>query len=140
MFVRISATDWKEQGWDIEQSIALARRLRTCGVDVIDCSSGGAVSDATVPLSPGYQVPFAARIRRETGVATGAVGLITDPLQADAIVERGDADCVLIARELLRDPYWPLHAAQATAAHATWPVQYLRAAPPGASARQATEP
>jgi 2,4-dienoyl-CoA reductase-like NADH-dependent reductase (Old Yellow Enzyme family) len=140
MFVRISATDWKEQGWDIEQSIALARRLRTCGVDVIDCSSGGAVSDATVPLSPGYQVPFAARIRREAGVATGAVGLITDPLQADAIVERGDADCVLIARELLRDPYWPLHAAQATAAHATWPVQYLRAAPPGASARQATEP
>jgi 2,4-dienoyl-CoA reductase-like NADH-dependent reductase (Old Yellow Enzyme family) len=140
MFVRISATDWKEQGWDIEQSIALARRLRTCGVDVIDCSSGGAVPDATVPLSPGYQVPFAARIRREAGVATGAVGLITDPLQADAIVERGDADCVLIARELLRDPYWPLHAAQATAVHATWPVQYLRAAPSGASARPSTEP
>jgi 2,4-dienoyl-CoA reductase-like NADH-dependent reductase (Old Yellow Enzyme family) len=140
VFVRISATDWKDGGWEIEQSIELARRLRTCGVDLIDCSSGGSVPDATIPLGPGYQVPFAGRIRREAAIATGAVGLITEASQADEIIERGDADCVLIAREFLRDPYWPLHAAQALGQAATWPAQYLRAAPRETTARTAPHP
>jgi 2,4-dienoyl-CoA reductase-like NADH-dependent reductase (Old Yellow Enzyme family) len=112
VFVRLSCTDWKEGGWDIEQSAELSRRLRDQGVDLIDCSSGGAVPDAKITIGPGYQVPFAERIRREAGIATGAVGLITSATQADAIVRNGEADCVLLARELLRDPYWPLHAAQ----------------------------
>lgn len=129
VFVRISATDWKEGGWDVDQAVELGRQLRSRGVDLVDCSSGGAVPDATVPLSPGYQVPFAERIRRESGVATGAVGLITAPAQADAIVRSGQADCVFFARELLRDPYWPLHAAAALEQVVPWPVQYLRAAP-----------
>ena len=131
VFVRISATDWKEGGWDIEQSIELARRLRTCGVDLIDCSSAGAVPDASIPLAPGYQVPFAARIRREAGIATAAVGLITDARQADSIVRGGEADCVCLARQFLRDPYWPLHAAQELGQLVPWPAQYLRAAPQG---------
>jgi 2,4-dienoyl-CoA reductase-like NADH-dependent reductase (Old Yellow Enzyme family) len=135
LFVRISATDWVEGGWDIEQSVELARRLRARGVDLVDCSSGGAVADAKIPLAPGYQVPFAERIRREAGIATGAVGLITDPAQAAEIVATGRADCVLLARELLRDPYWPLHAAQALGCTVSWPRQYLRAAPPGTPAR-----
>ncbi|MDH4065429.1 MAG: NADH:flavin oxidoreductase/NADH oxidase, partial [Acidobacteriota bacterium] len=112
VFVRISATDWTEGGWDVEQSVELARRLAPHGVDLIDCSSGGNVPRAVIPLGPGYQVPLAERIRREAGIATGAVGLITSATQAAAIVERGQADCVLLARALLRDPYWPLHAAQ----------------------------
>jgi 2,4-dienoyl-CoA reductase-like NADH-dependent reductase (Old Yellow Enzyme family) len=135
VFVRISATDWKEGGWDIEQSVELARRFRDRGVDLVDCSSGGAVADATIPLAPGYQVPFAARVRREAGIATGAVGLITDPIQADAIVRTGEADCVLLARELLRDPYWPIHAARQLGVDVPWPAQYLRAAPHGTVAR-----
>jgi 2,4-dienoyl-CoA reductase-like NADH-dependent reductase (Old Yellow Enzyme family) len=135
MFVRISASDWKAGGWDIEQSVELAKRLRVRGVDLVDCSSGGAVSDAVVPLTPGYQVPFAARIRRDARVLTGAVGLITDARQADAIVRNGDADCVLIARQLLRDPYWALHAAQEVGRPMPWPAQYLRAAPPGTTHR-----
>ena len=135
VFVRISATDWKEGGWDLEQSVELARRLRDHGVDLVDCSSGGAVADAKITLGPGYQVPFAARIRREAGIATGAVGLITGAAQADAIVRDGEADCVLLARELLRDPYWPLHAAHELGIAQSWPVQYLRAAPPGTPAR-----
>jgi 2,4-dienoyl-CoA reductase-like NADH-dependent reductase (Old Yellow Enzyme family) len=129
LFVRISSTDWVEGGWDLDQSAALAIRLREAGVDLVDCSSGGAVPHAQIPLAPGYQVPFAERIRRDAGIATGAVGLITDPAQADAIVRHGQADCVLIARELLRDPYWPLHAAQALGEPGAWPAQYLRAAP-----------
>jgi 2,4-dienoyl-CoA reductase-like NADH-dependent reductase (Old Yellow Enzyme family) len=106
LFVRISSTDWKEGGWDIDQSVELARRLRDRGVDLVDCSSGGAVADVKSPIGPGYQVPFAERIRKEAGIATGAVGLITDPAQAEEIVRSGRADCVLLARELLRDPHW----------------------------------
>jgi 2,4-dienoyl-CoA reductase-like NADH-dependent reductase (Old Yellow Enzyme family) len=135
LFVRISATDWKDGGWDIEQSIELARCLRDRGVDLVDCSSGGAVSDAAIPLAPGYQVPFAERIRREAGIPTGAVGLITEPAQAAEIVARGRADVVLLARELLRDPYWPLRAARELGVSVPWPVQYLRAAPAGTPAR-----
>jgi 2,4-dienoyl-CoA reductase-like NADH-dependent reductase (Old Yellow Enzyme family) len=135
VFVRISCSDWKEDGWDVEQSVELARRLRDRGIDLIDCSSGGAVPDAKIAPGPGYQVPFAERIRREAGIATGAVGMITDPAQADTIVRTGQADCVLLARELLRDPYWPLHAAQELGQPAPWPTQYLRAAPPGTPAR-----
>jgi len=128
MFVRISATDWKQGGWDLEQAVELARRLRARGVDLVDCSSAGAVHDQQIVLGPGYQVPFAERIRRDAGVMTGAVGLITTPEQADAIVSRGQADVVLLARELLRDPYWPLHAADALGHRTPWPPQYLRAA------------
>jgi 2,4-dienoyl-CoA reductase-like NADH-dependent reductase (Old Yellow Enzyme family) len=135
MFVRISSTDWKEGGWDIEQSVELAKRLRAAGVDLVDCSSGGSVHDAVIPLGPGYQVPFAERIRRDAGIATGAVGLITEPHQADAIVREGRADCVLLARQQLRDPYWPLHAAHALGHTVSWPVQYLRAAPPDTPTR-----
>lgn len=129
VFVRISSTDWKDGGWDIEQSVELARRLRGHGVDLVDCSSGGAVHDAKIPIGPGYQVPFAERIRRDAGIATGAVGLIADAAQADAIVRGGQADCVLLARELLRDPYWPLRAARELGHQVPWPPQYLRAAP-----------
>jgi 2,4-dienoyl-CoA reductase-like NADH-dependent reductase (Old Yellow Enzyme family) len=135
LFVRISATDWVDGGWDIEQSVALARRLREHGVDLIDCSSGGLVPHATVPLAPGYQVPFAARVRRDAAIPTGAVGLITDPHQAQAIVAGRQADCVLLARELLRDPYWPMRAARELAQPIAWPAQYLRAAPAGAPER-----
>ncbi len=111
LLVRISATDWVEGGWDIEQSVALARQLKTLGVDLVDCSSGGAVPGATIPVGPGYQVPFAERIRAEAGIATAAVGMITAPEQADQIIRTGQADIVFLAREFLRDPYWPLHAA-----------------------------
>lgn len=135
LFVRISSTDWKEGGWDIEQSIALARVLNPMGVDLFDCSSGGNIPDAKIPMGPGYQVPFAERIRREAGIMTGAVGMITDYKQADEIIRNGRADMVLIAREFLRDPYLPLHAAQAMQQEITWPAQYLRAAPAGTKAR-----
>jgi 2,4-dienoyl-CoA reductase-like NADH-dependent reductase (Old Yellow Enzyme family) len=127
VLARISATDWVEGGWDLEQSVALAGVLREAGVDLVDCSSGGSVPDAKVPLGLGYQVPFAAAIREKAGVLTGAVGLITEPAQAEAIVAHGKADIVLLAREMLRDPYWPLHAAQALRAEVRWPDQYLRA-------------
>jgi len=128
LFVRISSTDWKEGGWDLDQAVELARRLKAHGVDLVDCSSGGAVHDQQIVIGPGYQVPFAERIRRDAAIATGAVGLITDPQQADAIVASGQADVVLLARELLRDPYWPLHAADKLGASVPWPPQYLRAA------------
>ena len=111
LFVRISSTDWKEGGWDLEQAVELARRLQQHGVDLVDCSSGGAVHDQRIATGPGYQVPFAERIRRDAGVPTGAVGLITTPEQADAIISGGQADIVLLASEMLRDLYWPLHAA-----------------------------
>ncbi|MCS6837007.1 MAG: NADH:flavin oxidoreductase/NADH oxidase [Anaerolineae bacterium] len=127
LWVRISATDWVEGGWDVGQSVALARLLKAEGVDLIDCSSGGAVAQARIPVAPGYQVPFAAQIRREAGIATGAVGLITEAQQAEAILQAGEADVVLLARELLRQPYWPLQAAQALGADVGWPAQYLRA-------------
>jgi len=129
LFVRISSTDWSEGGWDIDEAVDLACRLRSRGVDLIDCSSGGNVAHAHIPVAPGYQVPFAERIRRDAGIATGAVGLITLPAQANAVVAEGRADIVLLARELLRDPYWPLHAAQALGHTVPWPSQYLRAAP-----------
>lgn len=130
LFVRISSTDWVPGGWDIEQSVALARRLREHGVDLIDCSSAGLVPNATIPLAPGYQVAFAERVRRDAGIASGAVGLITTASQANAIIVEERADCVLLARELLRDPYWPLHAARELDVPVPWPAQYLRAAPP----------
>jgi 2,4-dienoyl-CoA reductase-like NADH-dependent reductase (Old Yellow Enzyme family) len=129
VLARISATDWVEGGWDLEQSVTLAGELREAGVDLVDCSSGGSVPDAKVPLAPGYQVPFAATIRERARVATGAVGLVTTPAQAEAIVAEGKADLVLLGREMLRDPYWPLHAARALGADAAWPSQYLRARP-----------
>jgi 2,4-dienoyl-CoA reductase-like NADH-dependent reductase (Old Yellow Enzyme family) len=135
LFVRISATDWVEGGWDVEQSVELARRLRAAGVDLVDCSSGGNVAKADIPLGPGYQVVFAEQIRREAGIPTGAVGLITTPAQAQAIVAGGRADAVLLARALLRDPYWPLHAAETLGEAIDWPAQYLRAAPQGTRAR-----
>jgi 2,4-dienoyl-CoA reductase-like NADH-dependent reductase (Old Yellow Enzyme family) len=137
LFIRISATDWAEGGWDIEQSVELVRQLGPLGVDLIDCSSGGSVPSARMPIGPGYQTPFAERIRRETGVATGAVGMITSPAQADHIIRTGQADLVLLARELLRDPYWPLRAARELGQKVSWPVQYLRAAPEGSPARSA---
>ena len=139
LFIRISATDWVEGGWDTDQAVELARSLRTLGVDLVDCSSGGNIADAKIPMAPGYQVPFAERIRRDAGILTGAVGMITEAQQADEIIRRGRADIILLAREMLRDPYWPLHAAAQLGKQISWPVQYLRAAPPGTAARQPVE-
>jgi 2,4-dienoyl-CoA reductase-like NADH-dependent reductase (Old Yellow Enzyme family) len=136
LLVRISATDWAEGGWMLDESVELASLLKTEGVDLIDCSSGGLVPYAKITVGAGYQVPFAERIRREAGIATGAVGMITTATQADAIVREGKADLVLLARELLRDPYWPLHAAEALGVAGEWPPQYLRAAPGGSRARE----
>jgi 2,4-dienoyl-CoA reductase-like NADH-dependent reductase (Old Yellow Enzyme family) len=127
LFMRISASDWIEGGWQIQDSVELARRLHPLGVDLVDCSSGGVAPNAKIQLGPGYQVPFAAEIRREAGILTGAIGLITDPHQADNIIRQGQADLVLLAREFLRDPYWPLHAAQALGAAPAVPKQYTRA-------------
>ncbi len=127
LFVRISSTDWIDGGWEIEQSVRLARCLATLGVDLIDCSSGGIAPDARVPLAPGYQTPFSERMRREAGLLTGAAGLLTEPHQADCIIREGQADVVLLAREMLRDPYWPIHAARALGRPFTPPVQYRRA-------------
>ena len=135
LFIRISATDWVDDGWDIEQSVALAKELKPMGVDFVDCSSGGNVAQPKIPLGPGYQVPFAERIRHDAGVPTGAVGLITTPQQCEEIVSSGRADAVLIARELLRDPYFPLRAGQELNQEITWPSQYLRAGPHGAKPR-----
>ncbi len=135
LFVRLSATDWVEGGWDLLQSIALARELKQIGVDLIDCSSGGSVSHAKIPVGAGYQTPFAQRIRDEADILTGAVGMITSPAQAEHIINTGQADAILMAREFLRDPYWPLRAAQELRQSVSWPVQYLRAAPKDANAR-----
>jgi 2,4-dienoyl-CoA reductase-like NADH-dependent reductase (Old Yellow Enzyme family) len=128
-----------EGGWTVDESVELARMLGNAGVDLVDCSSGGQVPNAKIPVGPGFQVPFAARIRKETGVPTAAVGMITDPSQANAIVANGEADMVLLAREMLRDPYWPVHAAAALGEPASWPAQYLRAAPRGSQTRKAGE-
>lgn len=128
LLLRISATDWAESGgWDIEQSVELARVVKPLGVDLIDVSSGGTLAALRIPVGPGYQTPFAARIRREAGIATGAVGGITDPAQAQQIVHNGDADLVLLAREFLRDPYWSYRAAKALKSEIKAPKQYGRA-------------
>ncbi len=127
VWVRLSATDWADGGWDVEQTVRLSAQLRELGVDLIDVSSGGVVPWQKIALGPGYQVPFAERVKREAGIATGAVGLITQPEQAEAIVRDGQADVVLLARELLRDPHWPLRAAKALGADVAWPKQYARA-------------
>lgn len=126
LMLRLSCTDWMEGGLRVEDVIALAPEVRQLGVDLIDCSSGGAVPGAQVPVGPGYQVPFARRIRAEAGIATGAVGVITTPEMADMIVRNGDADLVLLGRESLRSPYWPLHAARKLGHEAPVPPQYLR--------------
>jgi 2,4-dienoyl-CoA reductase-like NADH-dependent reductase (Old Yellow Enzyme family) len=128
VFVRISATDWvAEGGWSLNDSIELSRSLKNLGVDLIDCSSGGNTVDAKIPVGPGYQVQFAEAIKREVKILTGAVGLITEAHQADEIVTSEKADAVLIARELLRDPYWPLHAAKILGVDVAWPLPYQRA-------------
>jgi 2,4-dienoyl-CoA reductase-like NADH-dependent reductase (Old Yellow Enzyme family) len=135
LFVRFSATDWIEGGWDIQQSVELARQLKELGTDLIDCSSGGNVLNAKIPVGRGYQTPFAEQIRREAKILTGAVGMITSPVQAEHITVTGQADAVIIARELLRDPYWPFRAARELGQPISWPVQYLRVAPEGSQAR-----
>jgi 2,4-dienoyl-CoA reductase-like NADH-dependent reductase (Old Yellow Enzyme family) len=128
LWVRVSATDWAESGgWDLPQTVALAQLLKTRGVDLLDCSSGGMLPRAKIPAGPGFQVPFAEAVRREAGIATGAVGFISQPDQAEKIVAENRADVVLLGREFLRDPYWPLHAAKALGADFTWPAQYRRA-------------
>lgn len=129
VLVRVSVTDWVEGGWDLHQTIAFARELKKIGIDMVDCSSGGTVPDAKVPAGPGFQTPFAATVRREVGIATGAVGLITEPAQAEQIISTDMADAVMIGREFLRDPYWPLHAARRLGVDMPWPPQYERAKP-----------
>lgn len=124
---RISGTDWVEGGWTVDESIELARRLKVEGLDLIDCSSGGGASQAKIPVGAGYQVPISEAVRRGAEIATAAVGLITSPAQADEIIRNGRADVVLLGREMLRDPYWALHAAQALKQPAPIPAQYLRA-------------
>ncbi len=128
LFVRISATDWVEGAWDIAQSVAFARLMKAEGGDLVDASSAANVPKADIPIGPGYQVPLADQIRREAEIPTGAVGIITNPAQADQIIRTGQADLVLLARELLRDPYWPLRAAAELKQETPWPVQYARAA------------
>ncbi|MER3483545.1 MAG: oxidoreductase [Meiothermus sp.] len=141
LWVRVSASDWieggvrvahsghaaTEGGWSIEDTVEFARELQKRGVDLLDCSSGGIAPGIRIPAEPGYQVPFAARVRRETGLLAGAVGLISDPERAESILQRGEADAVLLARALLRDPYWPYHAAKVLGAEKVWPPQYERA-------------
>jgi 2,4-dienoyl-CoA reductase-like NADH-dependent reductase (Old Yellow Enzyme family) len=126
LLVRLSVTDWVENGWTMEDSVRLAPQLKALGVDLLDCSSGGTVATAEIPVGPGYQVPFARRIRQQ-GIMTGAVGMITSPQQADQIIRTGDADLVLLAREFLRQPYWPLLAAHTLGRDIEWPIQYGRA-------------
>jgi 2,4-dienoyl-CoA reductase-like NADH-dependent reductase (Old Yellow Enzyme family) len=127
VFLRISASDWKEGGWDVTQSIELCKRAKALGIDLIDVSSGGNVPDARMTIRPGYQVPFARSIRAGAEMPVGAVGLITEAVQAEQIVADGDADCVFLARALLRDPYWPRHAAAVLGVSLEWPNQYARA-------------
>src|SRR5579862_5887183 len=127
LFLRISATDWVEGGWTPEDSVELARAVKPIGVDLVDCSSGAIVPSAKINPFSGFQIPFAEQIRRETGILTGAVGMITEPAQADAIIREGQADMVLLARELLRDPYWPLRAAKALGREPAVNVRYRRA-------------
>jgi 2,4-dienoyl-CoA reductase-like NADH-dependent reductase (Old Yellow Enzyme family) len=135
LFVRISAVDWVPGGWDIEQSVELAHLLKPLGVDLIDCSSGGNIERAEIPVGAGYQLPFADRIRRQADIPNAAVGMITGAAQADQMIRNDQTDLVLLARELLRDPYWPLHAAHELGHLSPWPAQYLRAAPKGTPPR-----
>ena len=135
LLVRLSATDWVEGGWNVDETIELCRTLRGLGVDLVDVSSAGLVPTAKIPAGPGFQTEFAARVRREAGIATATVGLITSPAQADHIVRTGQADMVLLGREILRNPYWPVNAAHALGLAASWPSQYLRAAPAGSTGR-----
>ncbi|WP_419699401.1 NADPH dehydrogenase NamA [Mucilaginibacter sp. NFX135] len=127
LFVRLSTTEWTEGGWSAEDSVALAKLLKDKGVDLIDCSSGGNVVNAKIPLKPGYQVEFAEKIKKESGILTGAVGLITTAYQADEIIQEGEADLIFLAREMLRDPHFPLRAAHELGHEVKWPVQYERA-------------
>jgi 2,4-dienoyl-CoA reductase-like NADH-dependent reductase (Old Yellow Enzyme family) len=127
LFVRLSVTDWHDDGWQLEDSVALARRLKLFGVDLIDCSSGGILPGVRIPAGPGYQTGFAERLRREAEIATCAVGMITAPEQADTIVRTGQADLVMLAREFLRQPYWPLLAARSLGRNVEWAKQYERA-------------
>jgi len=127
LFLRISASDWAEGGWTADDSVALAHTVKPLGIDLIDCSSGASVSYAKIPVAPGFQVPFAERVKREANILSAAVGLITEPAQANEIITTGKADLVLMAREFLRDPYWPLHAANALGTTPKPPVQYERA-------------
>jgi 2,4-dienoyl-CoA reductase-like NADH-dependent reductase (Old Yellow Enzyme family) len=127
LFVRISATEWSEGGWNEDDSVLLSKQLKLEGVDLVDCSSGGNINHARIPVKPGYQVPFAEKIKQETGILTGAVGLITTASQAEEILEHNQADLVLLARQSLRDAYFPLHAAKELGVDVKWPVQYERA-------------
>ncbi|WP_120993901.1 NADH:flavin oxidoreductase/NADH oxidase [Stutzerimonas urumqiensis] len=129
LFVRLSATDWVQDGWNPEDTVELARRLKAVGVDLIDVSSGGTAANAEIPVGPGYQTGFAEQVRRGADVATGTVGMITEAVQAEHVLRTGQADLILLARELLRDPYWPLHAAEYLRDKSVpWPAQYVRAA------------
>jgi 2,4-dienoyl-CoA reductase-like NADH-dependent reductase (Old Yellow Enzyme family) len=127
LFVRISSSDWVEEGWGIADSVKLAKKLKNLGVDLVDCSSGGNTGHAKIPVGPGYQVAFAKQIKQEAAILTGAVGMITDAQQAETILANGEADLIFLAREFLRDPYFPLHAASALQQDISWPVQYDRA-------------
>jgi 2,4-dienoyl-CoA reductase-like NADH-dependent reductase (Old Yellow Enzyme family) len=137
LLVRLSATDWIEGGWNAEETVELCRALKELGVDLIDVSTAGLLPTAKIPVGTGFQTEFAARIRHEAGIPTAAVGLITAPEQADHIIRSGQADLVLLGREILRNPYWPLTAAQTLGQSAPWPPQYLRAAPAGTPGRPA---
>jgi len=139
LFIRISATDWKEGGWDLDQAVELAKQLKPLGVDLVDCSSAGLVVDQKIVAGPGFQVPFAERIRRDADILTATVGLIETKEQVIDILAKNQADLVLMAREFLRDPYWPLRTARELKQKTSWPAQYLRAAPPDSPARKPTE-
>ncbi len=135
LLIRLSATDWVDGGWNADETVELCRALKGLGTDLVDVSSAGLVPTAKIPAGPGFQTGFAEKIRREASIATAAVGLITSPAQADHIIRSGQADMVLLGREILRNPYWPLAAAQALGHETAWPRQYLRAAPSGSSGR-----
>lgn len=135
LLIRLSATDWVEGGWNIEETVALCRSLKELGIDLVDVSTAGLLPTAKIPVGPGFQTEFAERVRHEAGLPVAAVGMITSPAQADHIVRSGQADMVLLGRELLRNPYWPLAAARELGQPASWPKQYLRAAPAGSTGR-----
>jgi 2,4-dienoyl-CoA reductase-like NADH-dependent reductase (Old Yellow Enzyme family) len=139
LFIRISSTDWKEGGWDVDQAVELAKQLKPLGVDLVDCSSAGLVHDQKIIAGPGFQVPFAERIRREAGILTGAVGMIETKEQVAEILANHRADLVFMAREFLRDAYWPLRTARELKQPMSWPAQYLRAAPTDSTPRVSLE-